>query len=60
MAGELRMVGDDVGTTANLVADLVANVPFLGGRIEKACEPLVQRALETEETVGPKWLAEHR
>ncbi len=38
---------------------LVANVPLLGGRIEKACAPLVQKALQTEESVGRSWLAEH-
>ena len=52
------MVGDGVGTTATLVAQLIANVPLLGGRIERACAPLVHKALQIEESVGRTWLAE--
>jgi hypothetical protein len=59
MRGELHMVADSDGTTATLTAKLVATVPLLGGRIERACEPLVQAALRTEERLGRIWLAEH-
>lgn len=60
MTGTLDMVADGPGTTATLVAQLVANIPLLGGRIEKACEPLVHKALDVEQSVGTTWLAEHR
>jgi hypothetical protein len=59
MRGELHMVADAEGTTATLHAKLVAAVPLLGGRIERACEPLVQAALRTEERLGRTWLADH-
>jgi hypothetical protein len=59
MTGRLDMATDGDGTTARLNAELVASVPLLGSRIEKACEPLVQKALRIEEGVGTKWLAEH-
>ena len=45
MSASCGWCADGAGTTAVLVAALVANVPLLGGRIEKACEPLVQKAL---------------
>jgi hypothetical protein len=60
MTGQLDMHAVDEGTNAVLEANLVANVPLLGGRIEKACEPLVRKALRTEETLGRDWLASGR
>jgi hypothetical protein len=57
MKGTLDLRAAGSGTTAILAAQLVARVPFLGGRIEKACEPLVQKALRIEESVGTTWLA---
>jgi hypothetical protein len=59
MTGTLQLVADGAGTRADLAADLVAAIPLLGGRVERACEPLVQAALRTEQTVGRAWLAEH-
>jgi hypothetical protein len=60
MTGQLDLRPDDAGTTAVLVANLVATVPLLGGRIEKACEPLIHKALRTEESLGREWLARRR
>jgi hypothetical protein len=60
MTGRLELASTDNGTRALLTADLVAKVPLLGGRIERACEPLVQKALKAEETLGITWLAERR
>jgi hypothetical protein len=60
MTGQLDLRGDGDGTSAVLVAQLVANIPLLGGRVEKACEPLVQKGLRTEETLGRGWLTERR
>lgn len=60
MSGQLHMRGDSAGTSAALTAELVARIPLLGGRVEKACEPLVQKALRTEETLGRSWLADAR
>ena len=59
MTGSLDMVAVGTGTSATLVAQLVASIPLLGGRVERACEPLVHKALEVEQTVGITWLAEH-
>jgi hypothetical protein len=59
MTGSLDMVAKGPGTQASLEAQLTASVPLLGGRIEKACEPLVQKALRIEESVAATWLREH-
>lgn len=59
MVGRLRLRAEDADTTAALRAELQANVPIFGGRIEKACAPLVEQALRIEQQVGQKWLAEH-
>jgi Protein of unknown function (DUF2505) len=60
MVGRLRLRAEGDDTTAALRADLQANVPIFGGRIEKACAPLVEQALRIEQQVGQKWLAERR
>lgn len=60
MTGQLDLQADGDATRAVLDANLVANVPLLGGRVEKACEPLVRKALRTEEVLGREWLASGR
>jgi hypothetical protein len=60
MVGRLRLRAEDADTTAALRAELQANVPIFGARIEKACAPLVEQALRIEQQVGQKWLTEHR
>ena len=39
--------------------DLHARVPFLGGAVERAVEPVVRSALEAEQRVGAQWLADN-
>jgi hypothetical protein len=61
MTGTLTMIatgGPATGTRATLEGRLTANIPFLGGKVEMACEPLVHKALLTEQQVGTRWLAE--
>jgi hypothetical protein len=59
MAGKLRMRAEGDDTVAALRAELKANVAIFGPRIEKACAPLVEQAMRTEQKVGEQWLAEH-
>ncbi|MCO5125852.1 MAG: DUF2505 domain-containing protein [Rhodobacteraceae bacterium] len=44
------------GTTITYSGDLVAHIPFLGGKVERAVEPIVRSALEAEQRVGAQWL----
>lgn len=48
------------GTVQTVDGDLVAQVPFLGPKIEKAAAPAVLGALRAEHEVGLKWLAGRR
>lgn len=47
------------GTTITYDGQLAAHVPFVGGKVERGVEPIVRSAIETEQTVGTAWLAEH-
>ncbi|HEY6798400.1 MAG TPA: DUF2505 domain-containing protein [Kineosporiaceae bacterium] len=46
------------GTRQPIDGELRANVPLIGGRIEKAAEPAVRGAIRVEERTGTSWLAE--
>lgn len=45
------------GTTVTYDGELIAKVPFIGGRLVRAAEPVVRAALEAEQRVGAQWLA---
>lgn len=45
------------GTAVTYDGELIAKVPFIGGRVERAAEPVVRAALEAEQRVGAQWLA---
>lgn len=46
-------------TSVTYAGDLVAHVPFVGGRVEKAAAPVVMSALRAEQRVGDEWLRTH-
>ena len=53
------VTGDDASTQVVYDGDLHARVPFLGGAVERAVEPVVRSALEAEQRVGAQWLADN-
>lgn len=54
------VTASDGGTTISYDGHLVARVPFVGHKVERAVEPIVRSALTNEERVGNEWLAEGR
>lgn len=46
------------GTRITYEGQLVARLPFVGGRVERGVAPLVRSALETEQRIGAQWLSE--
>ncbi len=60
MTGALRLAAAGAGTAENLDADLKASVPLIGGKVEKAAAPAVQKAISVEERTGRAWLAGDR
>lgn len=57
--GTLTLTPDGGGSAETLEGDLVAKIPLVGGRIEKAAAPAVLAAVRTESKVGASWLAQH-
>lgn len=47
------------GTAVVYEGDLVARLPFVGGKVERGIEPLVRSAIEAEQRIGVEWLADH-
>lgn len=57
--GTIRLDGQGDGTTRQTVTlDIKASVPMLGRKIEEAAAPAVLAALEVEEELGGRWLAQ--
>lgn len=48
----------DGGTMVRYDGTLKADVLFIGGRIESAAAPVVRSALDSEESLGRRWLTE--
>jgi len=58
LSARLTLVPAGEGQATEAVqGDLVASVPLVGGKLEKAAEPAVQAAIRSEERVGREWLA---
>jgi hypothetical protein len=57
MAGTVRLVGDDQGTTEVVEMGIKVNIPLVGGKAEDLVASMLRRALEAEHKVGRKWLA---
>jgi hypothetical protein len=58
LEGTLRLAPAGGGTVETVDGDLKARVPLIGGRIEKAAEPAIRMAIETEQREGLAWLAQ--
>jgi hypothetical protein len=57
LTGTMTLVADGAGTRQELLGDLKASVPLLGGKLEKAAAPAVVMALRKEAEVGREYLA---
>ena len=58
MNGRLRLRPDADGSVETVDGDLTANVPLIGGRIERSAHPALLAAIEAEGRAGAAWLAE--
>lgn len=58
LRGRLRLAPDGAGTVATLEAQIKANVPLVGRRIEQLVHDQVAAALVIEQELGNSWLAE--
>lgn len=57
LTGTLALHGASGRSVEDVVGDLKASVPLVGGKIEKAAEPAIRQGLRTEERLGRQWLA---
>ncbi len=61
MTASLRLVpGGDGASSVEIAGDLVAKVPLLGPRLEKAAVPYVSKVLRAEEKSAATWSATDR
>ncbi|XVX19270.1 DUF2505 domain-containing protein [Actinomycetota bacterium] len=57
LSGTRSLVPSAAGALETTEADLRANVPLFGSKIEKAAAPVVEAALDAEHRVALEWLA---
>ncbi len=60
LKGALRLTPTDWGTLEEIRGDLHASIPLIGNRLERAAMPALEAAVNAEERVGVKWLAERQ
>jgi hypothetical protein len=56
-AGSVSLRPGGEGTVEAFDGDIKASVPLIGGRMEKALEPALRAAINTEHREGQAWLA---
>lgn len=54
-----RLVSDGGSTRIELEGDVTSSVPFLGGKIADAAEPMVGKALNLQSQQAQAWLESH-
>ena len=54
-----RLVSDGGGTRIELEGNVSSSVPFLGGKIANAAEPMVGKALKIQSQQAQAWLESH-
>ncbi|HET7305223.1 MAG TPA: DUF2505 domain-containing protein [Segeticoccus sp.] len=60
MNGTLALTATADGTTETIDADLKCSIPLLGSKIEQMASPAIRSAIDVEERLGHKWLAEQQ
>lgn len=54
-----RLIADGGGTRVELDGNVTSSVPFLGGKIADAAEPMVGKALNLQSQQAQAWLESH-
>jgi len=54
-----RLVAEASGTRVELEGEVKSSVPFLGGKIADAAEPMVAKALNLQAQQAQAWLESH-
>lgn len=58
--GTMTLRGDGDGTVVHTIGSIKANVPLVGGKVERMASDWITRFLNKEERVGNAWLAEEQ
>ncbi|XAS67933.1 DUF2505 domain-containing protein [Micrococcaceae bacterium Sec5.7] len=59
VTAEQRLVADGASTRVELEGKVTSSVPFLGGKIAEAAEPMVSKALNIQSQQARAWLESH-
>lgn len=59
VTAEQRLVADGSNTRVELEGNVTSSVPFLGGKIAAAAEPMVGKALNIQSQQAQAWLESH-
>ena len=54
-----RLVAQGTETVVDLQGNVTSSIPFLGGKIAGAAEPMIGKALNVQATEARKWLESH-
>ena len=57
LRGTIRLSPTATGSTQDILADLVAKIPLMGGVIEKAAAPAIKAGIDAEVELVKEWLA---
>jgi hypothetical protein len=55
MNGTIRIVADRAGSSVLVDAEFKANVPLVGGRVERIAAPIILGVIDAEEATGRAW-----
>lgn len=58
MSGTIELAEDGDGTVETVQAEIKVHIPLVAGKLEQLIANLLEAALESEQRVGEKWLAE--
>jgi hypothetical protein len=55
MNGTIRIVADGAGSSVLVDAEFKANVPLVGGKVERIAAPIILGVIDAEEATGQAW-----
>lgn len=55
MNGTIRIVSEGTGSSVLIDAEFKANVPLVGGKIERIAAPIILSVIDAEEATGQAW-----
>ena len=56
MNGTIRIVADGTGSDVLVDAEFKANVPLVGGKLERIAAPIILGVIDAEEATGQAWV----